>query len=181
MPASDSPSTVTYRWMTPAELHRLSEIDRGERIRVRYTVDGDRLREMDVERDIPNWLDQGDHDHTLAYQIAFCQSHFDAGGKVLGAFEQDRLVGIGVLSPDLRPGMAQLAYLHVSNGHRRRGIAGRLCAELAAEARGWDLAACTCQRRRPGPLSRSTPAKALRRSRSPSLNSGRQSLKTFTW
>ena len=126
---------VTYRWMDPEELYRLAELDRFGRIRVGYRMDGDQLLEMEVEWDTSNWLQHGENEHTVSHQIAFCQSHLDAGGRVLGAFEHDKLVGIGLLRPDLRPSMAQLAYLHVSHAHRRRGIASRLCSELEAEAR----------------------------------------------
>ena len=44
--------------------------------------------------------------HTLEHYV-------DAGGIALGAFASGRLVGIGVVVPHLRPGIAQLAYLHV--------------------------------------------------------------------
>jgi ribosomal protein S18 acetylase RimI-like enzyme len=53
----------------------------------------------------------------------------------LGAFDGKRLVGVGIVTPNVRPGIAQLAYLHVSNGYRRRGIGDRLTADLEQLAR----------------------------------------------
>ena len=58
-----------------------------------------------------------------------------SGAVALGAFNGDRLVGIGVVLAHLRPGVAQLAYLHVSDGFRGRGIGARLCDELEGLAR----------------------------------------------
>lgn len=40
------------------------------------------------------------------------------------------LLGIGVLVPNIRPGIARLAFLHVSQGFRSAGIGGRLCKSL---------------------------------------------------
>jgi GNAT superfamily N-acetyltransferase len=37
--------------------------------------------------------------------------------------------------PHIRPGVAQLAYMHVSDGHRGRGIGAHLAAELERVAR----------------------------------------------
>jgi GNAT superfamily N-acetyltransferase len=46
-----------------------------------------------------------------------------------------RLVGVGVVVPHIRPGVAQLAYLHVSHDFRSAGIGNRLSAELELIAR----------------------------------------------
>jgi len=52
----------------------------------------------------------------------------------LGPIEYGRLaphlVGIGLVTPHVRPGVAQLAYLHVSDGYRASGIGGRLSDDL---------------------------------------------------
>jgi ribosomal protein S18 acetylase RimI-like enzyme len=59
----------------------------------------------------------------------------DEGGTVLGAFSEERLVGIGAVVPHLRPELAQLAFLHVSEAFRARGIERRLSDELDHIAR----------------------------------------------
>jgi predicted N-acetyltransferase YhbS len=59
----------------------------------------------------------------------------DAGGIALGAFADGRLVGIGVVVPHLRPGIAQLAFLHVSEPVRAAGIGSRLSDEMDRLAR----------------------------------------------
>jgi GNAT superfamily N-acetyltransferase len=58
-----------------------------------------------------------------------------AGAIALGAFDGGRLVGIGLVTHHLRPRVAQLAYLHVSDGYRGRGIGMRLTDELERIAR----------------------------------------------
>lgn len=57
------------------------------------------------------------------------------GGVALGAFQGDRLVGIGVVLPELREGVAQLFYLHVTRERRASGLGCRLCVELERIAR----------------------------------------------
>jgi predicted N-acetyltransferase YhbS len=47
-----------------------------------------------------------------------------------------RLVAIGVVVPHLRPAIAQLAFLHVSEALRARGIGSRLSEELEQIAHG---------------------------------------------
>jgi ribosomal protein S18 acetylase RimI-like enzyme len=42
---------------------------------------------------------------------------------------------MGLVLPHLRPGIAQLAFLYVSAGHRGRGLGGRLSDELERIAR----------------------------------------------
>ena len=63
------------------------------------------------------------------------EHYFDMGGVALGAFDGDRLVGIGAVVPHLRPAIAQLAWLHVTAGRRDMGIGRRLCEALEAIAR----------------------------------------------
>jgi GNAT superfamily N-acetyltransferase len=46
-----------------------------------------------------------------------------------------RLVGIGVVVPHLRPAVAQLAFLHVTQTLRATGIGSRLSGELEQVAR----------------------------------------------
>ena len=58
-----------------------------------------------------------------------------AGGIALGAFARGWLVGIGVVVPHLRPGIAQLAFLHVSAPLRATGIGSQLSEQLEQIAR----------------------------------------------
>jgi len=54
------------------------------------------------------------------------EHYVDSGGIAVGAFAGGRLVGVGVVVPHVRPGVAQLAYLHVSAPSRGTGVGRRL-------------------------------------------------------
>jgi ribosomal protein S18 acetylase RimI-like enzyme len=128
---------IVYRSMTPPELSRLGEIDRTERIEGIYLQRGTELEESAQTFDVPPWFTEEDSDsnHALRHQRAFCERHLAAGGQASGAFDGQRLVGIGIVMPHIRPGIAQLAYLHVSNGYRGQGIGRRLAEEMERIAR----------------------------------------------
>lgn len=125
---------IHYRWMEERELFRLADIDRAERIHTGYEVQDGKLLALAVDWDVPGFLREGSGEHSLAHQIDSCQGHLLAGGKIIGAFAGDKLAGIGILTPEVRPKMAQLAYLHVSRAYRRKGIATHLTREMIAYA-----------------------------------------------
>jgi ribosomal protein S18 acetylase RimI-like enzyme len=129
---------IVYMAINESELSRLAEIDRSEVIRVGYEVRHGELVEVDVVWDTPNFMPEGEGEHTIAAQIAFCKSHLGRGALAIGAFDEGALVAVGLLTPDIRPGTAQLSYLHVSASHRRMGIATALVRQLLeiAQAHG---------------------------------------------
>jgi GNAT superfamily N-acetyltransferase len=126
---------VLYRRLDLSELRRVGEIDRTETIGGLYVQHGSRLELVRGDRSAPPWDPQGTGEHSIAAQREALVSLVTSGAVGLGAFDGDRLVGIGVVRLHLRPGVAQLAYLHVSNGFRGRGIGGRLSDELEQIAR----------------------------------------------
>jgi GNAT superfamily N-acetyltransferase len=121
---------IIYRSMPPAELDRLGELDRTERIEAVYIQRGETLEESPQFIDVPPWSPTGDHPHSVPDQTGFCQWHVSRGAHIFSAFDGNRLVGIGLVTPHLRPGIAQLAFLHVSDGYRGRGIGRRLVEAL---------------------------------------------------
>lgn len=126
---------IQYRWMEPDEVARVGEIDRAEQVRTGYEYIGGELQQLEVNWDSPTWLAEGDGEHTIAAQIRFCRDHLERKGRMYGAFDDEKLVGIGIIQQEVREGIAQLAYLHVSNGYRRKGIGERITKELTREAR----------------------------------------------
>jgi ribosomal protein S18 acetylase RimI-like enzyme len=126
---------IRLQWMKLAEVSRIGEIDRSEEVRLAYEVDGEGLREMEVDWRVPAWSAEGAGDHSVTEMTAFCREHMQQGGVLLGAFAGDRLVGVGLLRTRFRGPTAQLAFLHVSRAYRRRGIATELTEELIALAR----------------------------------------------
>ena len=126
---------IIYREFAQTDLDRLGDIDRTEAIETIYVQQRAHLEERAGDFSAPPWLTEGDGEHSVAAQRAECERYLAAGGGGLVAFADRRLVGIGIVKPHVRPGVAQLAYLHVSDGYRGRGIGGHLADELEALAR----------------------------------------------
>jgi ribosomal protein S18 acetylase RimI-like enzyme len=127
---------VEIRPLARAQLSRVAEIDRTERIDLVYEQQGTELVERPGNWSAAPWDREGDGEHSVAAQRHALEHHVDAGGIALGAFSGERLVGIGVIVPHVRPSIAQLAFLHVSAASRAAGIGSRLCDDLDELARG---------------------------------------------
>ncbi len=117
-------------------LWRVGEIDRTEHIAVLVEQHGTELVARDGTWDAAPWDTVGHGEHSIDAQRKAVLHYADAGGVALGAFSDHRLVGIGMVVPHIRPGIAQLAYLHVSQEFRAAGIGGRLTGELEQIAAG---------------------------------------------
>jgi predicted N-acetyltransferase YhbS len=128
-------SDVHLRRLEANELARVAEIDRTEQIDALYIQHGTRLELREGDFSARPWRTDGQGEHSVAAHLAELERHVKAGGATLGAFAAERLAGIGVVIPHLRPGIAQLAFLHVSNGYRGEGVGGRLCDEMEQIAR----------------------------------------------
>jgi GNAT superfamily N-acetyltransferase len=121
---------VEIRNVARDELSRVGEIDRTERIDVLLEQHGIELVARPGSWNAPAWDPDGHGEHSVDAQHQALMRYVDAGGLVRGAFSHGRLVGIGVVVPHIRPEMAQLAYLHVSQEFRSTGIGGRLSDDL---------------------------------------------------
>jgi GNAT superfamily N-acetyltransferase len=126
---------VEFRRLGRTELSRVGEIDRRERIDVLYDQHGTQLVARHGNWSAPAWEPGGHGEHSVAAQVETLQHLVDAGGIALGAFAGGRLVGVGVVVPHLRPGLAQLAFLHVSAQLRATGIGSCLTEQLEQIAR----------------------------------------------
>jgi GNAT superfamily N-acetyltransferase len=126
---------VEVRELERSEVGRLGEIDRTERIDVLYHQQGTTLTARRGDWSSPAWNPDGRGEHSVAARVDEVQRLLDRGGVALGAFADRRLVGIGVVVPHLRPGTAQLAFLHVSAPWRATGVGTRLCERLDQIAR----------------------------------------------
>jgi len=128
-------NTFIVRAMRSDELNKLASIDRSERVETHYLLRDGQLVAEEVDWDVPSFFADGEGDHSLAHQISFCESHLNAGGAMIGAYDEDVLAGIAVWTPNVQPALAQLAYLHVSRAYRRKGIARRLLMAVEQAAR----------------------------------------------
>jgi GNAT superfamily N-acetyltransferase len=126
---------IGYRPLEPSELGRVSEIDRSETIDAVYVQRGSRLELRSGDFSSPPWDPVGEGEHSVSAIREALVGWSEGGAATLGAFDGDRLVGIGLLLPHLRPGIAQLAFLYVSAGHRGLGVGGKIADELERIAR----------------------------------------------
>jgi GNAT superfamily N-acetyltransferase len=130
-----SQDPIAYKRLGREDLARIGDIDRTERIDTLYVQHGTELEARAGDWSAPAWSSEGDGPHSVAAQRSECERYVDAGATALGAFVGERLVGIGIVRLHLRSGIAQLAYLHVGDGYRGRGIGVRLTADLEHIAR----------------------------------------------
>jgi GNAT superfamily N-acetyltransferase len=127
-------SALIFRELAGNEVFRIGDIDRTERVRIGYRVEGDRLIRMDVVWDSTPWREEGE-EHSIPTMIRSLEEVLACGGRMFGAMDGGKLVGIAAFRPRLTETMAQLALLHVSNGYRRQGIAAHLFDQVEALAR----------------------------------------------
>jgi GNAT superfamily N-acetyltransferase len=132
--AVETPVVITR--LARAELSRVVEIDRTERIDVIYEQRGTELVERRGKWSASAWDPVRHGEHSVEAQRHALEHYVDTGGIALGALSGARLVGIGVVVPHLRPAIAQLAFLHVTKAFRAAGIGSRLCDDLELIASG---------------------------------------------
>ncbi len=129
-------TSLEIRRLARTELSRVGEIDRTERIDVLYEQRGTELVERRGNWSASAWDPDGHGEHSVEAQRHALEHYSTAGGIALGAFSGGQLVGIGAVVAHLRPAIAQLAFLHVSEPFRAAGIGSRLCDDLELIARG---------------------------------------------
>jgi len=115
-------------------LQRFREIDRSEEVAVHYRQVGSRLVAKRVNDSVPNFFAEGDF-HSIPELVKRWQPVVDAGGVLLGAFEEGHLAGIALLGGEVAAGVYQVALLFVSRPHRGRGVATALMNEVEQLAR----------------------------------------------
>jgi ribosomal protein S18 acetylase RimI-like enzyme len=135
---------VKVRRLDSSDVALVASIDRSEHVDVQYRVEGGRLVEAPIfMADMPPWDPDGSGENSVASHMAFYASVVADGAVLFGAFDDDdELMGLASVHPTFEPGLAWLATLHVSRGHRRRGAASALWdvgVALAREAGAWSL------------------------------------------
>ena len=119
--------SIEIRRLGLGDLDLIGEIDRSEHIDAEFTVVDGRLVERPVSmEEVPPWDPVGTGEYSVAEKIEFCRPIVDRGGVLLGAFDDDRVMGVAVVEGSFEPGLAWLTFLHVSRPFRRRGVASAL-------------------------------------------------------
>ena len=117
------------------DLELIGNIDRSEHVEVEYTVSNGELAKRPVSMtDIPRWDATGSGFFSVAAEIDFCRPLIERGATLLGAFDGDAVLGMSVVEASFEPGLAWLAFLHVSREHRRRGVGTDLWQAAASVA-----------------------------------------------
>lgn len=120
---------IRYQPLEPDDLAHIGDIDRTERIDTKVVQRGAELMELTGDWSAPAWSTD-DGEQSVVAQRRECEEYLAAGAVGLGAWDGERLVGIGIVKPALRPGIAQFAYLHVSRDHRGQGVGSELGSRL---------------------------------------------------
>ena len=121
---------VEFRRLDRSERWRVAGIDRSELIDTLYEQLGAELVARHGDWRAPAWDPDGDGAHSVGAQQRALEHYVDSGGIAVGAFAGGRLLALGVVIPAVRPGVAQLAFLHVSAPARARGIGSHLAEQL---------------------------------------------------
>lgn len=122
---------VVITQMAKSAIARVGEVDRTEHVTRAYVYrDGGLLLEG-VDWHVPPWFSDGRGSHSVQGNIDDWTPLLEQGGMMLGALDDDRLVGFAIYRPRLEEGMGQLAVLHVDCAYRGQGI-GRALAEQVA-------------------------------------------------
>lgn len=121
-------SELVLKWMDMADLEQIAQIDRSEALDAVYTQSGEYLTLKAVTPSVAQWS-------SVLEIIEFCRDHMRHGGQTVGAFDDDALIGVGIVTPNVEPKIAQVAFLYVSKAYRRGGIAGRLLDALKLNAK----------------------------------------------
>ena len=132
---------LIVRRLEPADVSLVAAIDRSEHVDVVYRVEDGRLTSGPVpasRAEVPPWDRDGSGPNSVTSHRSFYASVLADGAVLFGAFGDDGAVaGLASVQPELEPGLAWLATLHVNRSHRRRGAATALwdaCAAVAREA-----------------------------------------------
>jgi len=124
---------MIIREMKLEEAEKIKEIDRSEKINLIYENSDAGLKEVSTDHECPTW-DTRELDQLLErFRI-----EITAGGIAYGAFENDCLIGFGVLGHKLRgknKDQLQIDLMYVTRSFRRKGIGKQLMNELSKEAK----------------------------------------------
>jgi hypothetical protein len=65
-------SEITYSRLVPADLERIGEIDRTERIDTLYVQNGERLDQRSGDFSAPAWFIEGEGEHSVTHRRWNC-------------------------------------------------------------------------------------------------------------
>jgi GNAT superfamily N-acetyltransferase len=117
------------RTITSDELARVHEVDVSEETTAVFVQHGTTLEQV-VRAHNRSWLSEQD----WSPGVRLWQAFLEAGGGAFGAFDDDKLIGFGVLRTRLTADTDQLASLYIDRAFRRQGVARGLVDRVMAQA-----------------------------------------------
>lgn len=121
---------MEFKWLVRDELSQLKDIDRKEFVGEVYYVRNQMLQLVKEYYDIEGWLES-----ELTIYVQRLESLFDRDGIIIGAYEEDTLVGLVSLESYLIDGKTmKLDMLYVSHDYRGKGLGRRLIDIISQEA-----------------------------------------------
>lgn len=126
-------TNIEIRLLARSELDRIREIDRSEHVTGIYVIEKGNLRFIPQDNYVPNWTEEQHQTH-----IKMLAPKLQGEGKLIGALDDEKLVGVAVLGNDWldeEKTMLQMAFLYVSNSYRGLGIARKLMDQICLHAR----------------------------------------------
>lgn len=122
---------ITYRNIGKEDLEKIYDLDMSEHIDEAYVFRDGELKIYPNVLDIPNW----DEDKREKIKTKI-EKVMNENGIVIGAFEEDILVGIVSLSKKvISRNRVQLVTLHIDKGRRGMGIGSKLFDLIVKEAK----------------------------------------------
>jgi len=128
---------IEIRQLSPDEILLIGDIDRSEHVSALYTVEDQQLVRRTADIDVPQWRQDDRSDHSVGGLVDHFRPIVADGANLLGAHDEEVLLGLAIVDTDFEPALAWLALLHVGRPHRRRGVASALwtaAEQVALEA-----------------------------------------------
>ena len=127
---------ITVRNLHIDELGRIGEIDRSERVTLRYRAKDGVLVSEAIDSEAERW--SAERVAGYVRRLVMC---LQSGGVCFGvedSAEGGRLAGVAALDAEpvvTRPSLLELKFMHVSQPYRRQGVARGLLDRVEGEAR----------------------------------------------
>jgi len=124
---------LDYRLLEEPELKLLGKIDRKEIVKEVYYFRGNKLEIINEFHNIEGWNLKELHDY-----INRLQDIYDRNGAIYGAFDNNRIVGLGALESKFigrNNDQLKLDMLYISNSYRKKGIGKNLMNLMSKRAK----------------------------------------------
>jgi len=127
--------SITYRQLAAHEAERIKEIDNTIRIKRVWRKKNGIKQWIDV-----NWQQDSDFPEGYENHLTAVKSDFESGGFVVGAFNNEQLIGFCAINRNLfgnKTKYVLLDQMFISAGYRRMGIGKKMFFMCAEQAKLW--------------------------------------------